>query len=372
MNAAGIILSEPYEGLNEELIEKRTLAAVPFAAKYRLIDFALSNMVNSGINDIGLIEEKKYNSLMHHVLSGQEWDLDRKHGGLVYLPPFASSYSVSKTHTRLEALHNNLSYLRHVPQDYIVLCGTGYVANIDFGSMLDFHVKNKADITYFFSRNAVNKEPLRDRLKIETADDLRITGIDTSDEKALRSDMAMATCVTGKDYLIDLLERLNQQSEIRSYPEMVKSLIRSERILAYTTDDMVIYLDDLPAYLSGSLALLRGDVRRALFHSENGPIITKTKDSPATKYGENAEVSNSFIADGTIIDGTVENSIIFRGARIKKGAVVRNSVIMQDSTVGENAVLNYAILDKHVIINDGRSLSGYLTHPFYCGRNDIV
>lgn len=372
MDAAGIILSEPYLGLKERLIDKRTLAALPFASKYRLIDFSLSNMVNAGIRNVGLIEEKKYNSLMHHVRSGQEWDLDRKHGGLTYLPPSAAVNSTHRTNTRLEALLNNCSFLRHTSEDYIVMCGTGYVGNINFQNMLDFHIEKKADITYFFSHNAINKPALRDRLKVKADDDWRIISVDTSDKEALCADMAMATCVVGRDYLLDLLDRLSRQSEARSYPEIITSLIQTEKVMAYTTDEMVIYLDDLPAYLSGSLALLRHDVQQELFHSENGPIITKTKDSPATRYGENAEVVNSLIADGSTIEGSVENCIIFRGARIKEGAVVRNSVIMQESTVGEDAFLNYAVLDKQVIINDGRTLSGYLSHPFYCGRNEII
>ena len=135
---------------------------------------------------------------------------------------------------------------------------------------------------------------------------------------------------------------------------------------------MVIYLEDLPSYLSGSMALLDYDVRKQLFHGEAGPVITKTKDSPATRYGENANVSNSMIADGAVIEGEVRNSVIFRGARIKKGAIVENSVIMQDSTVGEGAHLNYAVLDKEVIIDDGRLLSGYLTHPFFCKKGDRI
>lgn len=372
MDAAGIIISESYNKLSEKLTEKRTLAALPFASKYRLIDFALSNMVNSGIRNVGLIEGHKYNSLMDHVQSGSEWDLDRKHGGLTFLPPYSSAHCSDRSHNRLEALLNNRSYLRNLKEKHIVLCGTGYAGNVDFRKIVEFHQSHQGDITYFFSSNVLNKEPLQNRLGVKTDANHQITRISTNNTEALNADLAMATCVMERNYLLELIEELSHQTDAGVYPFLISHLIHTQKILAYTTDEMVIYMEDLPSYLTGSLALLDRKAQESLFHSPTGPIITKAKDSPATYYGQDAQVENSLIADGVTIEGQVRNCVIFRGARIKKGAVIENSVIMQDSTVGENATLSYAVLDKKVIVNDGRNLSGYLTHPFYCKRNEIV
>ncbi len=372
MDAAGIILADNVALLSKELTEHRTLSAVPFGAKYRLIDFSLSNMVNANINSVGIIMTQQYDSVMHHVQSGAEWDLDRKNGGLRYLPPLSSAGSVLKEGSRLQVLRNNEFYIRDLKEEYLVICGTGYVGNLDFSALVQHHIDAKADITCLFSRNVVNKVPLYKRMGLVTDQEDRIISFDQTQVDALASELTMNTCVIRREDLLSLLDSLSLNPRGLTPLEMLQEMITNKRVIAHFTDSMVIYLEDLPSYLSGSMSLLDYDVRKQLFHGDAGPVITKTKDSPATRYGENANVSNSMIADGAVIEGEVRNSVIFRGARIKKGAIVENSVIMQDSTVGEGAHLNYAVLDKEVIIDDGRLLSGYLTHPFFCKKGDRI
>ncbi len=372
MNAAGIILADNAALLSEELTESRTLSAVPFGAKYRLIDFSLSNMANAGLSSVGLIMSQEYDSLMHHVQSGAEWDLDRKNGGLRYLPPLSSAGSVLAKGSRVQTLRNNAFYLKQLKEKYLILCGTGYVANLDFAAMLDRHIETGADITCMFCRNVVNSTPLYQRIGLVTDDDDRILSLDPTKSEALISELTMNTCVVEREELLNMLDSLGNNPRGLAPLEALQEMLRTKKVYAYFTDTQVIYLEDLNTYLSGSLALLDLDVRDQLFHGAAGPIITKTKDSPATRYGKDAKITNCMIADGAVIEGEVRNSIIFRGARIKKNAVVENSVIMQDSTVGEGAHLNYAVLDKEVIINDGRLLSGYLTHPFFCHKCERI
>ena len=372
MDAAGIILADNVAGLLEDLTEHRTLAAVPFGAKYRQIDFSLSNMVNAGVGSVGIIMSQQYDSVMHHVQSGAEWDLDRKNGGLRYLPPLSSAGSKLPGASRVQTLRNNEFYMRQLKEKYLILCGTGYVGNIDFTAMVQPHIDTKADITCLFCRNVVNETPLYERIGLKTDVDDRILSLDPAQGKALISEMTMSTCVIERESLLTLLEVLDRNPSGLAPLELLQEMINQKRVYAYFSDDMVIYLEDLNSYLSGSLALLNYDVRSQLFHGEAGPIITKTKDSPATRYGEKAKVSNSMIADGAVIEGEVRNSIVFRGARIKKNAIVENSVVMQETTVGEGAHLNYAVLDKEVIINDGRLLSGYLTHPFLASKGERI
>lgn len=372
MDAAGIILADNIADLSAQLTEQRTLAALPFGGKYRLIDFSLSNMVNADIQNVGVIMSQQYDSLMHHVQSGMEWDLDRKRGGLRYLPPLSSAGATITEGTRVEILRNNLFYIRQLSEKYIVLTGTGYAGALDFAALVEHHIEKNADITCLFSRNVVNQTPLYERIGLVTDRDDRIISFDSFQFQALSSELTMNTCVIEREYLMRMLDTLTRNPRGLTPLEALQDLIDKRRVYAYFTDEMVIYLEDLSSYLSGSLALLDYDVRRQLFYAESGPVLTKTKDSPATRYGKEAKVSNSIIADGAVIEGEVRNSVIFRGARVKKNAIVENSVIMQDSTVGEGAHLNHAILDKEVMIEDGRLLSGYLTHPFFCRKGERI
>ncbi len=372
MDAAGIILADNAALLSEELTEHRTLSAVPFGAKYRLIDFSLSNMANADISSVGLIMGQDYDSLMHHVQSGAEWDLDRKNGGLRYLPPLSSVGSALANGSPLQSFRNNEFYLRQLKEKYLILCGTGYVSSLDFRALMDRHIETGADITVLFCRNVVNSTPLYQRIGLDVDNDGRIRSFDPAQTKALASEITMNTCVVERELLLNMLDPLERNPRGLTPVEAQQEMLITKKVYAYFTDKQAIYLEDLASYLSGSLALLDYDVRDRLFHSEAGPVITKTKDSPATRYGKDAKISNCMVADGAVIEGEVRNSIIFRGARIKKHAVVENSVIMQDSTVGEGAHLNYAVLDKDVIINDGRLLSGYVTHPFLCQKGERI
>lgn len=372
MDAAGIILADNAAWLSKELTQHRTLSAVPFGAKYRLIDFSLSNMVNANIRSVGVIMTEHYDSVMHHVQSGAEWDLDRKNGGLRYLPPLSAAGATIAGGSRVQILRNNAFYFRQLKEKYLILCGTGYVGNLDFTKLVEKHMENGADITCLFSDNVINSEPLYRRIGLETTSDNRIVSFNPAQAEDLLSEMTMNTCVVERTFLLDLLERLSRNPRGLTPLEQLQEMLSVHKIYAHFSDELVIYLEDLTSYLSGSLALLNYDVRKQLFHGNAGPVITKTKDSPATRYGKNAKVSGSMIADGAVIEGEVRNSIVFRGARIKKGALVENSVIMQDSTIGEGAHLNYAVLDKSVIIEDGRLLSGYLTHPFLCRKEERI
>ena len=372
MNTAGIVLADNAARLLDELTEPRTLAAVPFGAKYRLIDFTLSNMVNAGISNVGVIMSGQYDSVIQHVQSGAEWDLDRKNSGLRYLPPLSVSGSHLAEGSRVQNLRNNEFYIRQLSEKYIILCGTGYVASLDFRELVDEHINKNADITVMFCSNVINGTPLYRKIGLVTDENGRILSIDTTKTKSLISELTMNTCVVEKTFLLELLESLDGNTFEVTPLQSLQELIRTKKVHAYFTDKQVIYLENLSEYLVGSLALLDPDVQRQFFNSDSGPVITKTKDSPATRYGREAKVMNSIIADGAVIEGEVRNSIIFRGVRVKSNAVIENSVVMQNSTVGEGARLNYAVLDKDVSIADGRLLAGYVTHPFFCSKMEII
>lgn len=372
MNMLGVIFADSYDVDLKELTDKRTLAAVPFGGRYRVIDFMLSNMANAGIRNIGIITTRKYDSLMGHVRSGSVWDLDRKMSGVSFLPPFATGNMKSVYENRLEAMQANLTFFRNKREKYVLFGSCNYVANIDFKKMLDYHIATGAKITGLYTRKPVNKQLDLPTTEYKIAHDGRITDVSIVPGLLDGMDAATNTYIIGREDLIDILEETLREGKKSFRRDVLIPEISKDRVMGYRSEDTLLFLDDISCYLKSTLALLDKDVRQELFHSEDRPIITKVKDSAPTRYGRDAVATNSLIADGAIIEGEVRDSVIFRGVKIKRGAVVENCVIMQDSTIGEDARLNYAVLDKNVIINDGRMLSGYITHPFYVAHKVVI
>lgn len=408
MKLAGIIFADSGDAEYSVLIKHRTLAGLPFGARYRMIDFALSNMVNSGIGNVGIVVVNNYQSLIKHVRAGEEWDLDRKHTSVTVLPPYADNSSGTEMYrNRLEGLQANLTYIaNYITEDYILVMGCDYVSNTDYSKMLDYHVKSGALLTVLCKQDPEEK--------IQAVDD---SGGDKEDPEgrgdrhqgerltamlvARRKPGAIVNSVTvDRDGMIDRMEvgakpkkgyLTSMNTYILSRKDLVKillhadaarfrslrrdvfpSLVAEKKAAAYIMPDLALGVNNVSDYLRSNLALLHGDVRRQLFESENGQIITRVKDSPPTRYGSHAEVSNSLIADGAIIDGRVKNSVIFRGVHVGEGAVIENSVVMQDSVISSGVRLNYCILDRLVTIEPGRALSGYLTHPFLVEKDTRI
>ncbi|MBR0373181.1 MAG: glucose-1-phosphate adenylyltransferase subunit GlgD [Mogibacterium sp.] len=374
MNAFGLIFADSYDVALDKLTEHRTLAAVPFGGRYRVIDFTLSNLVNAGIRNIGIITTQKYDSLMNHVRAGAEWDLNRKSTGLTFLPPY-SSEDIRKSvyENRLEAMQSNMAYIRNMREEYVIMTSCNYIGNVDFDKMLEYHISTGADITGLYTKNPHNKAgdiPSTEFIveKDQTVSDVRIT-----------SDPAEGACIAANAYILkrqDLLEVLEHtirenKTSFRRHV-LIEAIERGYKFMAYEAPETLLFLDTISSYMKSNFELLDRGMRDELFYNEYRPVITKVKDSAPTKYASEAKATNSIIADGAVIEGEVRNSIIFRGVRVKKGAVVENCVLMQDVLVGEAARLNYAVLDKNVTINDCRMLSGYITHPFYVGHGENI
>lgn len=369
---AGIIFGDSYDVDLKEMLEMRTLAGVPFGARYRVIDFLLSNMVNAGIKNIGVITTQKYLSLMKHVSAGAPWDLDRKNSGLTFLPPFNSESIKTVYENRLEALQANISWLSDVEEEYILITGCNYVGNLDFSKMLEAHEKSGAMITALYTRHFMNKK-----------DGLKMTEFDVEEGGVIKDCRIATELIQGMDIglnayimktadLVDCVEKTIREGQKSFRRNILMPAISHYKVLGYEAKEEILFLDDISCYLKSSMALLDKDVRDSIFAHDDRPVMTKVKDSPPTRYGDGAVVENSIIADGVIVEGTVKNSIIFRGAVIGKGAVVENSVVMHESNVGENCHLNYAVVDKKAAILGGRTLSGYITHPFYVEHDGVV
>ncbi len=365
MSALGIIFSNIHDDNLPELTAKRTMGSIPFGGRYRLIDFPLSSMVNSQISKVGVITKNNYQSLMDHVGSGKDWDLARKNGGLVLLPPFFSKESGSLYQTRLEALKGIVGFLNHSYEEYVVLTDCDCVYAMDYNKVIKFHAENDADVTMVY-RCAV--DDASKNAYIETDSTGRITEIVSEDKASADKERnyVVNVFVMKRTFLINLITDAISHGHHHFLQVMTDSM-RSLRLFGYRFDGYIATMDSMLTYYNSNMQLLDEKVRNELF-TENA-VYTKVRDSAPTKYGNAAVVENSLIADGCVIEGEVHNSILFRGVKVGRGAVISNAILMQDTQVLENATVNCIIADKNVLIREKSVLSGSIEHPFYLAKN---
>ncbi len=371
-NTMGIILTGGTNNRLKELSMERSISAVPFGGKYRAIDFALSNMVNSGIRNIGILTQYNFRSLMDHLGSGKEWDLDRKNDGLFIFPPYLSEYGTGWYKGTADAMYSNLTYLKRSNEEFVVI-NQGYaIYNMNYTQMLKQHVDKDADITVACRyMEDFPKEDLTHLGIIERDTEQRIIDFQEKPLNPKSNFASMGVYIIKRKLLISLLE----DSAAHGYFEFVKDILihklKDLRLYAYEFKGYWRPLSTIQLYYRANMELLNPAVRYELF-VKNGKVFTKVKDEPPAKYNEEAVVKNSVVADGCIIEGQVESSILFRGVKISKGAIIKNSIIMQDAIVAENASLNNCILDKNVVITPGKQLNGDRNWPLIVGKNISV
>ena len=370
MNAVGIIFSNIHDQSIPEITRRRTMASVPFGCRYRLIDFPLSNFVNSNINNIGVITHYNYQSLMDHIGTGKDWDLATRSGGIKILPPYITAYdntgAAGLYSTRLEALAGILNFISRAKEEYAVLSDCDTICNIDLNEVLEYHKANDADITVVAKTEALSRAMVGKQIVFETDGSNRITDIaeQTSNMSGTKF-VCMNIMVMSRLYLQNLVLDAIAHGYRDFYRDSMMSNVGTANFYVYEHKGYHSSITSPAEFFKCNMHLLEKKVRDDLFNNMSRPILTKVRNSPPTKYVDGARVTNSLLADGCVIEGTVENSIIFRGVHVGKGTVVRNSILMQDTFVGKDTELNCVITDKNVMIGDGCDLSGHETRPFY-------
>lgn len=358
-NVMGVVFANVNDDLIRELTEVRSMASVPFGGRYRMIDFSLSNLVNAGVSKVGIIPKYNYHSLMDHVGSGKPWDLDRKSGGLSILPPYVNS-EISIDTGRIDSLSSVMSYLSKSKENYIVLCDADVVGNIDISKMVDAHIESKADITFAYKNGPLPKSDAN-IMTFEMQDDGRIVKIRTPENYGVICDFSLDIIIMQRTLLIDLVKTAREENMSHRLRDVISSKIDTLKLVGYEVKEFTLVIDGTDSYANANFALLDPAVRAELFALER-PIYTKNRDDVPTRYGLEAKVSNSLIADGCVIEGEVNDCVLFRGVKVEKGAKLSNCIIMQDSVVRSNANLRCVIADKNVEITEGRELSGAPTH----------
>lgn len=372
MNALGIIFSDIQDWSMTELASHRSVAAIPFGGRYRLVDFPLSNMVNTGINKVCIITKSNYRSLMEHVGSGKDWDLSRKKGGVLIFPPYALGENHGLFHGRLDALKRVLDYISSSKEKYVVMSDCDMIYNINYNDVIRFHEEKNSDITAVYIKTSIDKSSSIHKIIYEFDSDSRADDILVYPVTNGLHNIGLNTWVMNKDFLESIIyDAIARNYKDFSYDVLAKK-VHSLRIYGYEYNGYYAHIDSLQSYYENSLGLLKNEQLQSLFYSTTGPIYTKVKDSTPTKYCKDANVKNSLIASGCIVEGTVENSIIFRGVRIGKNAVVKNSIIMQHGIIGENARLDSIITDTYAQVTNDRILLGYSNCPFFIKKHSVV
>lgn len=372
MTTMGIIFANIYDSSLGELTNKRTMASLPYGGRYRQIDFSLSNMTNSGIRHIGIITKHNYQSMMNHIGSGQEWDLDLEEGGLEFLTPFAADHN-SSYRGKLDALNSAMSFLVHSKEDYIVLVDSGVLCAIDFREVIEHHIASGAEVTVVVKDGISNgKKQLDMAVKVDAENRVTDIAVDyCADESYLAS---MGIFVISRERLIREVTEAVSHNRYRFERDLVMHGFAEEgmRINAYRFQGVALFNESTVEFYRNSLALIDPEIRHGLFNRPNRTIYTKVRDEVPAYYGEFSEIDDCIVADGCTLEGSASHSVLFRGVKLGKNAVVRDSVIMQGTVIGEGAELECVILDKDVIVRPGSVLRGTKDHPLVLKRGEIV
>lgn len=367
-NVMGIIHHKKDEEAFRQLTKHRCVAAIPFGGKYRLVDFPLSNMTNAGISNVGIITSLKLRSLIDHLGTGKEWGLDRKRDGLFILPAVSEK---NKRWLDLEDIYANQDYIANSKQEYVLLSGSNIVCNLDLRKIFAFHCEKKADLTVVYSEGyRFLPEDEASGVYLQKGPQGRISGVSIG-ARTENSVVSMDMYLFNKAFLLKLLQECSSYGKCDFIREVLPIKIKDMKIYGYAHEGYLGIINSWQSFYKHQMEILNPKIWQELFFAK-GLIHTKLKDGPSARYSESADVRNVFATPGCMIDGRVENSILFRKVKVGRGAVVRNSIVMSRVEIEENAVLDGVILDKSVRIKKGIHLISSKDTPLIIEKNRVI
>jgi glucose-1-phosphate adenylyltransferase len=338
-----------------DLVRERTVASLPFCGRYRLIDFALSSMKNAGITDVGVIMARDYQSLLDHIGSGKAWDMSRRSGGLRMLPPFGlPEYHTGNYIGTIEALNAVSTYVRDIPQKHVVLMLGSMVANIDLDAAIRQHESTDSDITAIVG----DAKPMGTHHRFIVGPDGYVRGIDLYRRNDGAGMPGLEGYIIHKETLLDLMDRCKAMNLYAFHKDALTLFLSGGgKMDVYIHRGYATAIRTVEEYYKANRDMLDPELRRQVFPAER-PVRTKIQEYVSTYYGEEAVVRRSLVADNCVIEGEIENCIVFSGVRVAPGAKLKNSIIMRGVTVGENARLSYVVSDKLCIFSEGTEIVG--------------
>lgn len=376
LDALGIIFPNSYDAMVPELVNVRLMASIPFASRYRMIDFMLSSMVNCGIDNVSVLVRNNYFSLMDHLGSGREWDLTRKKGGLNIIPPFAEK-SDKLYNGRVEALASILDFLREQKEKYVILSDANIATNFDFKGFLNAHIQSGADVSIAYKEEELPAN-LKEDLSNSTGyyytfimnDDNRVNRIFINPKADGVHNFSMNIYCIERELLIDQINMASVRGLVYYERDILAPRLETLKVYGYKCDSYTARITSMKGYFDENMKLLNDENLDALFSGNK--IYTKIRDDNPTRYIAGAVVKNTMAADGCIIEGEVENCILFRGVKIGKGAKIKNCILMQDTVVEAGANLEYIISDKDVTVSANKELKGTDTFPVFIAKGQTV
>ena len=359
---AGIVFANSHDECLEPLTNVRSMASLPFGGRFRLIDFALSSFVNAGITNVGILVKSNYRSLMDHIENGVYWDLDRKIGGIRLMPPY-NDKSLRRYDGYIEALYGAVEFIKRCNSDHVVLYDGCVVGNFDLKTALSFHNEKDADVTVFYKKIDNYKNDIG---AMTFSYDLSGRIVDAAFPKTFKGTAATSfgVVIFKRSVLLPLLTKAYKEGKKHIERDIIAENLNSLKVYAIEHKGFAAVMDSREAFYDANMALLNEKVREDIFDPSR-PVFTKIRDDMPTRFGIKSKVSNSLFADGCIIEGTVKNSILFRGVKVAKGAVVENSILMQGVKVGENAKISYVVSDKNVQFESNKKITGKENMPVF-------
>lgn len=373
--ALGIIFPNSYDSLVPDLVSERLMASIPFASRYRMCDFMISSMVHCGIDNISILVRKNYHSLLDHLGNGREWDLARKNGGLNIVPPFAQK-QIKVFSGRIEALESIRGYLMKQTEKYVILSDANIAVNFDFNALLDAHIKSGADVTMVYRKQEIPQSLIRqstagmDLYYALGINGERVSKIYINPKESGEMNFSLNIYVIDRELLIRMVDEAYLHGDVYFVRDILEKKIDQLDVRGFCYDGYVAHIHDMNSYFEENMRLLKEENINALFSGNQ--IYTKIRDDNPTRYINGAKAKNVMVADGCVIEGEVENSVLFRGVKIGKGAKVKNCVLMQDTVIEDNVSVEYVITDKNVTISEGKSLTGNDTFQVFVAKGQVV
>ncbi len=344
MRAVGVILAGGNSKRMRELSEKRAIAAMPIAGSYRSIDFVLSNMSNSHIQKVAIFTQYNSRSLNEHLSSSKWWDFGRKQGGMYVFTPTITAQSHDWYRGTADALYQNLKFLKNCHEPYVVIAAGDGIYKLDYNKVLEHHIEKKADITVV-CKDAEEGEDITRFGVVSLNDDGRITQFD---EKPMVAESNVISCgiyVVRRRQLIELIERCASEDRYDFVRDILVRYKNLKRIYAYRLNTYWSNIASVDCYYRTNMDFLKKDIRDYFFRS-HPEIYTKVDDLPPAKYNPGSYVRNSLVSSGCILNGTVENSVLFRKVYVGNNCVIKNSIIMNDVYIGDNTVIENCIVES--------------------------
>lgn len=350
-----------------ELCKVRPDYMLPFGGRYRIIDFTLSNLTNYDISDVILFAGNKMRSTLDHVGNGRSWELNRRYGGLTINPP---DYDTPKP-TEITTYFDSMMAFEQSNAEFIFVTNPMYINKVDIedakeklrssnSDALIFTKKTRDENGFYLNRKLINADendkPVSAGINMGTKDEF---------------DLFAGSVLIKRELFIKVLRYALEISDITSLLTAIFEYPGEINKDFYRINNQLEIIMDTYSFFDSNLKLLNKECFDNMFY-KGGLVYTKSKNEPSTSYTKDSKVKNSLVANGSIIEGEVENSIIFRGVTVKKGAIIKNSIIFQDSIIGEDAILNFVITDKGTEVGKNIKLFGNIVHPYVSSKNEVL